>query len=81
MAEKNLIVMTTVLVATQVIRITQNFVQLSRQSKAIKRELERVGEITDEDIATQKRLFTTACEYLDGKKEQNEQSLYMYFLQ
>lgn len=72
MAEKYLIVMTTVLVATQVIRITQNFVQLSRQNKAIRRELERVGEITDEDIATQKRFFKTACEYLDGKKEQNE---------
>lgn len=52
MAEKYLIVMTTVLVATQVIRITQNFVQLSRQNKAIKRELDRVGEITDDDIAT-----------------------------
>ena len=72
MAEKYLIVMTTVLVATQVIRVTQNFIQLSRQNKAIKRELERVGEITDEDIATQKRFFRMACEYLEGKKDRNE---------
>lgn len=72
MAEKYLIVMTTVLVATQVIRITQNFVQLSRQNKAIKRELERVGEITDEDIAIQKRFFRTACDYLDEKRNRNE---------
>lgn len=72
MAEKYLIVMTTVLVATQVIRITQNFVQLSRQNKAIKRELDRVGEITGEDIATQKRFFRAACEYLDEKREQDE---------
>ena len=72
MAEKYLIVMTTVLVATQVIRITQNFVQLSRQNKAIKRELDRVGEITDEDIATQKQFVRAACEYLDEKRERDE---------
>lgn len=36
MAEKYLIFMTTVLVATQLIRITQNFVQLVRQKEGAK---------------------------------------------
>lgn len=67
MTEKYLVVITTILVVTQVIRVTQNFIQLSRQNKAIKRELDRVGKITDEDIIIQKRFFRIACEYLDER--------------
>ena len=39
-----LTIMVTVLVATQVIRITQNAVQLHRQNKVIKKLLEMEGE-------------------------------------
>ena len=72
MTEKYLVVITTILVVTQVIRVTQNFIQLSRQNKAIKKEIDRVGKITDEDIMTQKRFFRIACEYLNEKMNQNE---------
>lgn len=51
MAEKYLIVMTTVLVATQIIRVTQNTIQLVRQNKMIKKETDRLGDVTDEDMA------------------------------
>lgn len=69
MAEKYLIVMTTVLVATQVIRITQNTIQLVRQNKAIKKEIERIGDVTDEDMATHREFFKLGCEYLKKLKE------------
>lgn len=51
MAEKYLIVMTTVLVVTQIIRVTQNTIQLVRQNKMIKKEIVRLGDVTDEDMA------------------------------
>lgn len=51
MAEKYLIVMTTVLVATQIIRVAQNTIQLVRQNKMIKKETDRLGDVTDEDMA------------------------------
>lgn len=51
MVEKYLIVMTTVLVATQIIRVTQNTIQLVRQNKMIKKETDRLGDVTDEDMA------------------------------
>ena len=43
--DKYLIIMVTVLVATQVIRITQNAIQLYRQNKVIKRQLKEVEDI------------------------------------
>ena len=51
MAEKYLIVMTTVLVVTQIIRVTQNTIQLVRQNKMIKKEIVLLGDVTDEYMA------------------------------
>lgn len=48
--EKYLAVITTVLVATQVVRITQNTISLARQNRLIKAQLDEVREVTDDDI-------------------------------
>lgn len=69
MAEKYLIVMTTVLVATQIIRVTQNTIQLVRQSKMIKKETDRLGDVTDEDMAMHREFYKLGCEYLSKLKE------------
>lgn len=69
MAEKYLIVMTTVLVATQIIRVTQNTIQLARQNKMIKKETDRLGDVTDEDMAMHREFYKLGCEYLSKLKE------------
>ena len=69
MAEKYLIVMTTVLVATQIIRVMQNTIQLVRQNKMIKKEIVRLGDVTDEDIAMHREFYKLGCEYLSKLKE------------
>ena len=69
MAEKYLIVMTTVLVATQIIGVTQNTIQLVRQNKMIKKETDRLGDVTDEDMAMHREFYKLGCEYLSKLKE------------
>lgn len=69
MAEKYLIVMTTVLVATQIIRVTQNTIQLVRQNKMIKKETDRLGDVTDEDMDMHREFYKLGCEYLSKLKE------------
>lgn len=69
MAEKYLIVMTTVLVATQIIRVTQNTIHLVRQNKMIKKETDRLGDVTDEDMAMHREFYKLGCEYLSKLKE------------
>lgn len=69
MAEKYLIVMTTVLVATQIIRVMQNTIQLVRQNKMIKKEIDRLGDVTDEDMAIHREFYKLGCEYLSKLKE------------
>lgn len=69
MAEKYLIEMTTVLVATQIIRVTQNTIQLVRQNKMIKKETDRLGDVTDEDMAMHREFYKLGCEYLSKLKE------------
>lgn len=69
MSEKYLIVMTTVLVATQIIRVTQNTIQLVRQNKMVKKETDRLGDVTDEDMAMHREFYKLGCEYLSKLKE------------
>lgn len=69
MSEKYLIVMTTVLVATQIIRVTQNTIQLVRKNKMIKKEIDRLGDVTDEDMAMHREFYKLGCEYLSKLKE------------
>lgn len=61
--------MTTVLVATQIIRVMQNTIQLVRQNKMIKKEIDRLGDVTDEDMAIHREFYKLGCEYLSKLKE------------
>lgn len=62
-----LAIMVTVLVATQVIRITQNAIQLHRQNKMIKRQLKDVEEVTTFDIERQRYMIDLVIAYLEPK--------------
>ena len=63
--DKYLIIMVTVLVATQVIRITQNAIQLYRQNKVIKRQLKDVEDITSFDIHRQRLMQEYVIAYIE----------------
>lgn len=52
-----LAIITTVLVATQVIRIVQNSISLHRYKKLAKSEIDRLGKVEDEDIEMQKEAY------------------------
>lgn len=52
-----LAIITTVLVLTQIIRITQNYIQLRRQHKLLKAELKQLSEVTQDDLDVQKAVF------------------------
>ena len=52
-----LVIITTVLVLTQVIRIVQNTISLHKHNKMINAELNRLGNISNEDIEIQKEAY------------------------
>jgi len=68
-----LTIMVTVLVATQVICIAQNTIQLHRQNKLIKKEIAHLGDVTQEDFDNQRKAYKLAIEYFEkaniGAKE------------
>ena len=61
-----LVIITSVLVVTQIIRITQNGIQLHRQNKLYGKQLKELAEyeINKDDIATQKAVYRLALEFL-----------------
>lgn len=59
-----LAIITTVLVITQVIRVTQNAVQLHRQVKSIA----HLEDVTNQDLRTQKRAYELLVEFLESKR-------------
>lgn len=67
-----LTIMVTILVATQIIRITQNAVQLRRQKKLIERQLEGIDDITTLDIQRQRRMHDLIIAYLEKEMEGKE---------
>ena len=60
-----LTIMVTVLVATQVIRIAQNTIQLHRQNKLIKKEIAHLGDVTQEDFDNQRKAYKLAIDYFE----------------
>ena len=62
-----LAIITTILVVTQVIRVTQNAIQLKRQNKMIKEQLKDVEKVTTKDIQRQRQLHILAIAYLERK--------------
>lgn len=60
-----LTIMVTILVITQVVRITQNTIQLHRQNILFKEQLSQLKDVTQEDFDKQKKAYCYACFYDD----------------
>lgn len=62
-----LTIMVTILVITQVVRITQNTIQLHRQNILFKEQLSQLKDVTQEDFDKQKKAYSLAIEYFESK--------------
>ena len=62
-----LVIITTALVLTQVIRVTQNAIQLHRQSKMLSKDLAwiRDNDVSERDFAVQRDCFYLLRDYLE----------------
>ena len=63
-----LAIITTVLVVTQVIRVVQNTISLCRKNKLIDSELNRIGNISNEDVETQKEAYRLIVDCLKHRE-------------
>ena len=66
-----LTIMVTVLVLTQIIRITQNAIQLHRQNKLFEAELRQVKDlnITETDFNMQRKAYRLIVEHFERDEE------------
>ena len=64
-----LVIITTVLVITQIVRIVQNSVNLRRQNEMIKRQIDGLDDVTNEDIRIQKRVFRLILKRLESEDD------------
>lgn len=66
-----LTIITTVLVITQIIRVTQNAIQIHRQNVLFNKQLESCVEleIQKEDFEMQRKAYKLIVEYLEQKGE------------
>lgn len=69
--DKYLVIITTVLVATQIIRVTQNTIQLHRQNVLYKKQLKEVAdwELKKEDLDMQRKAYRLIVERLSEENE------------
>lgn len=67
-----LTIITTVLVLTQIIRITQNYIQLRRQHKLLKAELSQLSEVTQDDLNMQKNVYRLLYSELIERRMEKE---------
>lgn len=67
--DKYLVIITTVLVVTQIIRVVQNTMQLRRQTRMMKKQLDRLNDVTNEDLTTQKEAFRLIVKHLSGRAD------------
>lgn len=63
-----LTIITTVLVLTQVIRITQNHINLRRQNKLFEAELGQIADIKPDDLERQKAVYRMLYEELTDRR-------------
>ena len=69
-----LVIITTVLVVTQIIRIIQNTIQLRRQKTLFEKQLGSLAdmELTERDFETQRKAYRLAVEYLEHRVAEKE---------
>ena len=71
--DKYMTIITTILVATQVIRVTQNAISLHRQEKDIKKVCGWIkdNDVSEKDFNTQREVFYMLHDWLsDNRKEE-----------
>lgn len=66
-------IITTVLVATQVIRLIQNTVNLYRQNKLIKAQLAQIDDVTDKDFEMQRKAYRYIVEFFEKEMEREDE--------
>ena len=64
-----LTIITTALVITQIIRLTQNTVSLRRQNKVIKEQLIGISDLTESDLQIQREAYRMLHHWLKMKIE------------
>lgn len=67
--DKYLVIITTVLVITQIIRVAQNTIQLYRQTRMMKKRLDRLNDVTNEDLNMQKEAYRLIVKHLSGRAD------------
>lgn len=70
MVNKYLTIITTLLVATQIVRLIQNTYNLHMNEKLIKKQLEGIKDITDEDIQNQRDFYSLGIKYFQRKLQE-----------
>lgn len=69
-----LTIITTALVLTQLIRVTQNALQLRRQNKLIKAQLGQISDVTDEDLQMQRETYKLLHDWIVQKNEEESEN-------
>ena len=64
-----LVIITTALVLTQIVRVAQNTISLHRQNRMIKRSLDGLDDIQQIDIDNQRKMHRLVIAYLEKIKE------------
>ena len=68
-----LVIITTALVLTQIIRLVQNSVQLHRQNVLFKKQLGQIEDVTQEDLQIQRKAYRLMVEYLGHRVQFKEE--------
>lgn len=64
-----LAIMVTILILTQIVRISQNAIQLRRQQKLFEAQLGSLDEITQEDLDMRRKAYRLIVDYLERHEE------------
>lgn len=64
-----LAIMVTILILTQIVRISQNAIQLRRQKKLFEAQLGSLDEITQEDLDMRRKAYRLIVDYLERHEE------------
>lgn len=67
--DKYLAIMTTALVATQILRVIQNNIQLHRQKVLFEKQLKDLAamELTEKDFETQRKAYRLAVQFFEAQ--------------
>ena len=61
-------IITTALVITQIVRLIQNAIQLKKQSRIMRAQLDGLHDITNSDIENQRKMHRLVIEFLEKQE-------------